>query len=227
MTMIDLLQITIGSILLILISGIFDRLRGDKKHFVKRFVEKLIYGLVIGYLSLGFTWYVFAVAVSWILGCSISWSMIGRYMRGDKNQSWDAMEWWQGNPKKFKPWLNALIKIDPQNRYRLFLFSRDNIISLWIRAAIWGLTILPLYFIPDIGITAIWLSITSMISFIASLKLTRDCLSIDERKFLWKLNFGYAKFPDPWAEMETVRGLINGYFAWAIQVIKILAKAFI
>lgn len=204
---------------IILFCGIIDRLRGDKINIVNRTVEKILYGGTIGFLALGFSWGAIAVIPFWLAGCSLSWSFMGTYLR-DGRQSWESLEWWQGNSGKIKSKFG--IDVVQYNAVAAYFMLVPVWHSVVIRGIIWGACMLPLLWFPLVGDAAWGLAIASAVSFYLSLKVTRDYIGEKGEKLLSYLDLGdtyETKSNHKWANTETVRGLMNGVGALLTRLI--------
>lgn len=105
-------------VLAVLLCGFLDRMRGDPKHIVNRTVEKLLYGLVAAWLTVGFGNYYIGTAfvVLFAMGSSPGWGEPLHSALYNKNMRRDHLERWQ------------------------FGAMKDNIpLSLAFRGFLWGL----------------------------------------------------------------------------------------
>lgn len=103
------LQIVI-MVIVILCSGIIDRLRGDDFNIYSRTVEKAIYGYLVA-VSLGHygDWMTPLIVLGFGLGVSMGWgSVIGRLV--DPNMWNNTYEKWQIGPLRDNLWLAATVR---------------------------------------------------------------------------------------------------------------------
>lgn len=127
----------ITDLTVIILCGIFDRYRGDKKHLISRTFEKLLYAIAVGYLA-GFrarfsydleqAWQLsFSIDRNYLIfiacfcvGVSFGWGApMGGYLNNRK--MYGAMEWWQFG-----------------------YFRKNALAALWLRGILWAACIAPI-----------------------------------------------------------------------------------
>ncbi len=135
-------------ITLILLCGMFDRLRGDKYNLGTTFIEKVMYGIFVGVLCLDLTlhWILVPFALLFALGSSPGWGdPLGAYL--GKRRLCGGTEFWQ-----------------------IGFWEHHTVKSLWVRGFIWGAPLLSL--LPWINTLPAF--IACWVSFPLALKLARD-----------------------------------------------------
>jgi hypothetical protein len=195
----------------VLLCGVMDRLRGDKKTIISRLFEKVFLGVLVGALA-GLSWWGIATFVPFFaIAMSISWSVMGSYLSGSQLQ-WGRLEWWQGNPEK----LNAKIpflKINEYNPWSMYLILAGPWTSVLIRAGLSFLAIIPVAFCPTVGAVAgVGLAGVVSGSFLLSLWVVKKYFKADSKFWLLvnTLNFGERQEVRAWGTTEIVRGMMMG-----------------
>ncbi len=174
------------SILLIILCGIINRYRGDKKDIISRTFEKILLAVTVGYLAgfaidksmLGFVTG-FAVGVSFGWGTPISGYLNDRMMMG-------GYEWWQ------------------------FGYLRKNALAaLWFRGALWSACVAYPCITADI-----WSPIVATaVSFPLSLMLAKWLINNGYNRLGER--FGWQQ-KSAWNTAEGICGLLLGSFSFLL-----------
>lgn len=100
--------------LLVVLSGLMDRVRGDSFHFFNRAADKLVYGWVIAALfQHPFDWLTPAIMVAFLLGSSPGWgdSMGAILQKRELNPELVARDhFWQVGLLKRNKWAAAVVR---------------------------------------------------------------------------------------------------------------------
>jgi uncharacterized membrane protein len=99
--------------LLIIMSGLMDRVRGDAFHFFARAIDKLVYGWIIAALFLHpFDWLTPAIMVAFLLGSSPGWGdTMGAILEKRKIfDDYDRGHFWQVGILRRNKWAAAFVR---------------------------------------------------------------------------------------------------------------------
>lgn len=135
--------------LLIVLSGLLDRIRGDGFHFFNRAVDKFLYGWVIAALfGHPFDILTVPIAIAMMLGMSPGWGdTMGAFLRKTEiSPTYDRHHWWQTAWMKKSKWVSGIV-----------------------RGLIWGAPVAALSFFDPI---LIWALPIFLVAYIGSLLFT-------------------------------------------------------
>lgn len=99
--------------LLITLSGLLDRVRGDSMHYFSRVVDKLLYGWVIAALfGHEFDYLTLPIAIAMALGMSPGWgdSWSAFLEKREIPDSYSRKHWWQPSWVKKSKWISGLVR---------------------------------------------------------------------------------------------------------------------
>lgn len=140
--------------LLIVLSGLMDRIRGDAFHFFDRAVDKFIYGWVLAaILGYAFAPLTLPIIIAFMLGMSTGWgdTMSAFLHKRELDPTvYTRKHWWQRGVLKTSKWKAATV-----------------------RGLIWGLPVAALGFFDPI---LFWMPLVYVISYIGSLLFSAQFL---------------------------------------------------
>jgi hypothetical protein len=177
------------SVLLILICGILDRYRGDKKDIVNRTFEKILYAATVAYLA-GFAMdlQLLGFIAGFAVGISFGWGApMGAYL--NDRTMFGEMEWWQFG-----------------------VFRKNALAALWLRGAIWAACLLP----ACIGAGIYSPVLAAALGFPLSCMIAKWCINNGYNRLGDR--FGWQQ-KSAWNTGEFIRGLLVGGITRGLKLI--------